>query len=71
MPIVSHTWEETPQPSGQRSYVLRMQAQDGQVKQRAGFLNADMNKDTFIQSAIADADQQLADEEFVQIINGG
>ena len=71
MPIVSTTWEETPQPNGLRSYVLRMQAQDGQVRQRAGFLNADMNKDTFIASAVADANEQLAQEEFDQIIAAG
>ena len=71
MPIVSHTIEQTVQPNGIRSVVLRMQAQTGEVKQRSGFLNPDIDISAWIQEQYAIADVQLADEESQQVVAGG
>lgn len=64
MPIVSHTWSAGTQADGRISYVLRMYDQDGTERLQTGLLPADFDTTSFISMRKAEADVQLAEDEF-------
>ena len=64
MPIVSNTIEQNTQADGRISYVLRMYDQDGTERMQVGLLPAGFDVSAFIQTRIAEADVQLAEDEF-------
>lgn len=68
MPIVTHTWTANTQADGRISYVLRMYDQDGEEKMAVGLLPAGFDTAAFIALRIAEADVQLAEDEFRQLI---
>lgn len=64
MPIVNHTLDQSTQADGRISYVLRMYDQDGTERMQAGLLPAGFDTTAFVQTRIAEADVQLAEDEF-------
>lgn len=64
MPIVTHNLEQSAQADGRISYVLRMYDQDGTERMQAGLLPAGFDMTAFVNSRIAEADVQLAEDEF-------
>lgn len=64
MPIVSNTFVFTTQTDGRMSYVLRMYDQDGTERMLAGLLPAGHDTGGFVTAKIAEADVQLAEDEF-------
>lgn len=68
MPIVSHTLNTSTQIDGRISYVLRMYDQDGTERLLAGLLPAGFDTAAFVTNKIAEADVQLAEDEFRQIV---
>ena len=71
MPIVTHTWQGTPQADGTTSFVLRMATQDGEERTKIGLLPAGVDVEGFITLKIAETNEQLAAEEAAAIIAGG
>lgn len=68
MPIVSNTFESNIQPDGRVSYVLRMYDQDGTERLQTGLLPANFDTGAFITMRIAEADVQLAEDEFQALV---
>ncbi len=68
MPIVNHTLNTSTQIDGRISYVLRMYDQDGTERMLAGLLPANFDMNAFVVNKIAEADLQLAEDEFRQIV---
>ena len=68
MPIISHTIEQNTQPDGRISYVLRMYDQDGTERLQVGLLPAGFDVQAFVTNRIADADVQLAEDEFRALV---
>ncbi len=68
MPIVTHTFANTVQPDGRISYVLRLYDQDGTERMTAGLLPAGFDVSAFVQTRIAEADVQLAEDEFSALV---
>lgn len=68
MPIVSHTLQQNTQVDGRISYVLRMYDQDGTERMQTGLLPAGFDTAAFVQTRIAEADVQLAEDEFRTIV---
>ena len=68
MPIVTNTFESNTQPDGRISYVLRMYDQDGTERMSVGLLPAGFDTAAFVQNKIAEADVQLAEDEFNALI---
>ena len=64
MPILTHNFTFTEQADGRMSYVLRMYDQDGTERMQTGLLPAGFDTAGFIQMRIAEADVQLAEDEF-------
>jgi hypothetical protein len=64
MPIVTNIFTYTTQADGRMSYVLRMYDQDGTERMQAGLLPAGFDTAAFVQTRIAEADVQLAEDEF-------
>lgn len=64
MPIVNHSLEQSTQADGRISYVLRMYDQDGTERLQAGLLPAGFDTAAFVVQRIAEADVQLAEDEF-------
>ena len=64
MPILTHTLQQNIQADGRISYVLRMYDQDGTERLSTGLLPAGFDTDAFVQTRIAEADVQLAEDEF-------
>jgi len=68
MPIITHTLSQNVQADGRISYVLRMYDQDGTERMSAGLLPAGFDTAAFVQTRIAEADIQLADDEFHTLV---
>lgn len=68
MPIVNHTFESSTQADGRISYVLRMYDQDGTERLQTGLLPANFDTAAFIALRIAEADVQLAEDEFRALV---
>lgn len=68
MPIVNHTLEQSAQADGRVSYVLRMYDQDGTERLQAGLLPAGFDMTAFVTQRIAEADVQLAEDEFRALV---
>lgn len=68
MPIVSHTLQQSTQPDGRISYVLRMYDQDGTERMQGGLLPAGFDTAALVAFKIAEADQQLAEDEFRALV---
>jgi len=68
MPIVSNTFTYTTQADGRMSYVLRMYDQDGTERMLAGLLPANFDTAGFVSAKIAEADVQLAEDEFRALV---
>lgn len=68
MPIITHTLTSNTQPDGRISYVLRMYDQDGTERMQVGLLPAGFDTAAFVQTRIAEADIQLAEDEFRTLI---
>ena len=64
MPIVQHSLTASTQADGSTSNVLRMYDQDGTERMSVGLLPAGFDTAGFIQGRIAEADVQLAEDEF-------
>lgn len=64
MPIVNHTLEQSTQADERISYVLRMYDQDGVERMQAGILPAGFDMAALVATRIAEADVQLAEDEF-------
>ena len=69
MPIVQHTFTQSPQADGRISYVLRLYDQDGNERLAVGLLPAGFDTAAFVQQRIVDADEQLAEEEFRALLS--
>lgn len=70
MPIQSHTLEQTTQANGSTHNVLRMVDQDG-VAYMLSFFASDADVAAIVSHKIAEQDVQLAEAEFVQIVEAG
>ena len=68
MPIVNHNITQSIQADGRISYVLRMYDQDGTERLQVGLLPAGFDTAAFVQSRIAEADVQLAEDEFKALL---
>lgn len=68
MPIVTHTFESNVQVDGRISYVLRLYDQDGTERLSTGLLPANFDTTAFIAARKAEADVQLAEDEFRAIV---
>ena len=68
MPIVSNTFTYTTQADGRMSYVLRMYDQDGTERMLTGLLPAGHDVQGFVALKIAEADVQLAEDEFKALV---
>ena len=68
MPIITHTLTSNTQPDGRISYVLRMYDQDGTERMQVGLLPAGFDTSAFVANRIAEADIQLAEDEFRTLI---
>lgn len=68
MPIVTHTLEQSIQADGRISYVLRMFDQDGTERLQAGLLPAGFDVAALVTQRIAEADVQLAEDEFRALV---
>ena len=68
MPIVNHTFQSSTQVDGRISYVLRMYDQDGTERVLVGLLPAGFDTAAFVQNKIAEADVQLAEDEFRALV---
>jgi len=68
MPIVSHTLQTSTQADGRISYVLRMYDQDGTERMQTGLLPADFDTTALVNARIAQADVQLAEDEFNTLV---
>lgn len=68
MPIVNHTLEQSTQTDGRISYTLRMYDQDGTERLSAGLLPAGFDMTAFVTGRIAEADVQLAEDEFQALL---
>lgn len=68
MPIISHTLQSNTQADGRISYVLRMYDQDGTERMTVGLLPAGFDLAAFVTMRIAEADVQLAEDEFRTLV---
>jgi hypothetical protein len=68
MPIVNHDLQQSTQADGRISYVLRMYDQDGTERMQAGLLPAGFDMSAFVIARIAEADVQLADDEYRALV---
>jgi hypothetical protein len=68
MPIVTHTIQQSVQADGRISYVLRMYDQDGTERLSTGLLPAGFDVAALVAARIAQADEQLAEDEFNALI---
>lgn len=68
MPIVNHTFQNSTQVDGRISYVLRMYDQDGTERMLVGLLPAGFDTAAFVANKIAEADVQLAEDEFKALV---
>ena len=68
MPIITHTITENIQADGRISYVLRMYDQDGTERLSTGLLPAGFDTAAFVATRIAEADVQLAEDEFRALV---
>jgi hypothetical protein len=68
MPIVNHTLEQSTQTDGRISYILRLYDQDGTERLQTGLLPAGFDTAALVAQRIAEADVQLAEDEFRALI---
>jgi hypothetical protein len=68
MPIVTHTVEQSVQADGRISYVLRLYDQDGTERLSTGLLPAGFDVAALVSARIAQADEQLAEDEFNSLV---
>jgi hypothetical protein len=68
MPIVTHTIEQSTQPDGRISYVLRLYDQDGTERLSTGLLPAGFDVAALVAARIVQTDDQLAEDEFRALV---
>ena len=68
MPIVTHTIQQSVQADGRISYVLRLYDQDGTERLSTGLLPAGFDVAALVSARIAQADEQLAEDEFNSLV---
>ena len=68
MPIVNHSLEQSTQADGRISYILRLYDQDGTERLQTGLLPAGFDTAALVAQRIAEADVQLAEDEFRALI---
>ena len=68
MPIVLHNVQTSTQADDRISYVLRMYDQDGTERMSVGLLPAGFDVNALVTARIAEADVQLAEDEFNTLI---
>lgn len=68
MPIVSHILEQTQQPNGATSNVLKMYDQDAREYVQGFWAPAGFDVQTKVQNSIAEMDEQLKRSEFETLV---
>jgi hypothetical protein len=68
MPIVSHTLQTSVQANGSTQNILRLYDQDGREYMLAFPAPAGFDLAARVQTAIAEMDVQLAEQEFEQLV---
>jgi hypothetical protein len=71
MPIVQHKLEQSVNANGSTSNILRMYDQDATPYMTSFSAPADFDVQALVLYRIAEMDEQLAENEFEQIVGGG